>query len=135
MGRMHELLVDLGLFWLRVLMGAGMAYHGYGKVFGGHIGKFAGGIASMGFPAPEFFAWAAALSEFAGGILIVFGLFTRPAAFFIFMTMGVAAFVRHGADPFKVKELALAYWAIAGMFILTGSGKISLDYLFRSRKV
>ena len=125
-----EVLSDLGLLWLRVFMGAGIAYHGYGKVFGGNIAGFAQGVASLGFPFPEVFAWVAALSEFVGGILIALGLFTRPAALFVFITMCVAVFMRHSDDPFKVKELALLYGTIAGALIMTGAGKISFDGLW-----
>ncbi len=88
---------------------------------------FAKGVAAMGFPLPTVFAWAAALSEFAGGILLTLGLATRTSAFLIFMTMFVAAFIRHGGDPFKVKELALAYWTASGALVLTGGGKFALD--------
>lgn len=83
----------------------------------------------MGFPLPGLFAWAAALSEFLGGILVALGLATRPAAFFVFATMAVAAFIRHAPDPFRVKELALAYWTMAGTLILMGGGPWSLDAL------
>ena len=127
MERVKEYGLNLGLLWLRILMGAGISYHGYGKIFGGIMPKFSQGVAQMGFPAPEFFAWAAALSEFAGGLLIVIGFLTRPAAFFLFCTMTVAAFIAHSADPLDVKELALAYWAMASVLILTGPGKISID--------
>lgn len=121
---------DAGLLFLRVLCGLGIAYHGYGKIFSGKMDAFAQGVAQMGFPAPEAFAWMAALSEFAGGLLLAFGLATQLAALFIFGTMTVAAFVRHKADPFQVKELALAYWAVSGMFVLTGPGKYALDSRF-----
>lgn len=111
-------------------MGLGMAYHGYGKIFGGNIEGFAEGVAALGFPAPLLFAWLAALAEFLGGIFIALGLLTRPAASIVFITMGVAAFMRHGADPFKVKELALLYLVMSGALIFTGSGKFGLDNLF-----
>jgi len=133
---MHKLkdnAADFGLLWLRVLMGLGIAHHGYGKVFGGYIAKLTEGLTQMGFPAPEVFAWAAALSEFAGGICVALGLFTRPAAFFIFVTMAVAAFVAHRADPLDVKELALAYFTIAGALVFLGAGKFSLDHLFKRK--
>ena len=119
--------LDLGLLWLRVGTGVAFAYHGYGKVFGGFMGKFTEGVAAMGFPAPEFFAWAAALSEFAGGILLALGLFGRYAAFFIAVTMAVAAFIKHAPDPLKVKELALAYFVISSAFVMMGPGIFSLD--------
>jgi len=134
MRKMKLLLPDLGLLWLRVLMGGGITYHGYGKVFGGKIDKFAEGVASMGFPTPELFAWAAALSEFLGGICIALGLFTRPAALCIFATMVVAAFVKHADDPFKRKELALAYWTISGALIGLGAGKFSLDCWIQKKR-
>lgn len=88
---------------------------------------FAEGVGAMGFPIPLFFAWAAALSEFLGGILVAVGLKTRAAALFICMTMAVAFFIRHRLDPFKAKELALLYMGIAGALVLTGAGRFSLD--------
>lgn len=118
--------LDAGLLFGRVMAGCGIAYHGYGKIFSGKMAGFTQGVASMGFPMPEVFAWAAALSEFLGGICLAVGIFPRAAAVFIFSTMTVAAFVRHAPDPFKVKEMALAYWAFAGMFMLTGPGRFTL---------
>lgn len=118
---------DVGLLWLRLMMGAGIAWHGYGKLFGGQMDMFTNGVSSMGFPFPVFFAWAAALTEFVGGILIAIGLKVRIAAAFVAVTMIVAAFVAHKLDPFKVKELALAYLTIAVALGLTGPGRYSLD--------
>lgn len=124
----REMSLNIGLLWLRVLMGLGISiFHGYGKVFGGRMEQFTEGVAKMGFPAPDFFAWAAAFSEFIGGILLVLGLGTRLAAFFVFMTMSVAAFIRHAPDTFDVKETALLYWIIAMAIFLTGPGFFSLD--------
>lgn len=127
---MKKVALDLGLLLLRVMTGAGMAYHGYGKVFGGFMPKMIEGVTAMGFPMPAAFAWAAALSEFAGGLLLIAGLFTRFAAFFIFCTMSVAFFIVHGKDPLQVKELALAYWVVALSLMMTGPGPLSLDRIF-----
>lgn len=124
----------LGLLWLRVLTGAGIAYHGYGKVFGGFMPKMIEGVTGMGFPMPHVFAWAAALSEFLGGILLVLGLGTRIAAFFILCTMSVAFFVAHKQDPLQVKELAAAYGTVALALILTGPGPLSLDRFLCKKK-
>ena len=112
-------------------MGIGIAHHGYGKIFGGFMGKFAEGVAHDGLPFPVVMAWAAALSEFLGGILAAVGYQTRVAAFFVFATMSVAVFIHHAADPLKVKELALAYWAMAGTLMLTGGGPYTLEVRFK----
>ena len=126
---------SVGLLFLRVFTGAGMAYHGFGKVFGGGIEGLTGAVQSMGFPMPEVFAWAASLSELAGGLFIALGLFTPQAAFFVFCTMSVAAFITHGSDPFSKKELALAYWSISGALMLIGVGRSSRDdYIDSVRK-
>ena len=109
------------------MMGIGIMMHGYPKLFSGRMDKFAEGVAALGFPFPVAFAWAAALSEFLGGIFVAIGLKTRIAAMFIFVTMAVAAFLRHAADPFKVKELALAYLTAAAAIAIMGAGKFSLD--------
>jgi len=95
-----------GLAWLRILVGSSIVSHGFDKMFGGGMPGFIHGVATMGFPMPHFFAWAAVLSEFLGGLFLILGFGTRIAAFFIFCTMSVALFIRHGADPFRAKELA-----------------------------
>lgn len=91
------------------------------------------GVGSMGFPAPAFFAWAAALAEFLGGILIAIGLFTRPAAWSWIATMAVAAFIAHGADPFAKKEMALLYLAFSVLIAGIGAGRFSIDAIIAKR--
>jgi putative oxidoreductase len=127
--------IDYPALLLRLWLGAMGILHGFPKVFGG-MEKFTEGVVKMGLPAPEFFAWAAALSEFAGGILLVLGLGTRVSAFLMAATMAVAGFIRHAEDPFKTKELALCYLVLSVVIFLLGPGRISLDaLLFRRRGV
>ena len=126
--------LNFGLLWLRLLTGAGIVYHGYEKLFHSDMSQMITGVGKMGFPHPEIFAWAAALSEFLGGILIATGLFTRTAALFVCCTMTVAAFVALAKDPLQVKELALAYWTISGALIFMGGGALSFDSVFFKKK-
>jgi len=125
----HEKSPDIGLLLARLTIGLTMALtHGWGKI--PPSDGLVAGVTGMGFPLPGFFAWAASLSEFAGGILIAVGLCTRPAAFFMAFTMGVAFFVVHSADPFQTKELAFLYMNFAVLFMFTGAGRYSLDKKF-----
>ena len=119
---------DGAMLLLRLWLGSMMIMHGWGKVFGG-VENLTERVTQMGFPLPEFFAWSAAFSEFAGGILLVLGLFTRPASFFVAATMIVAGFIRHFDDPFAKKELALTYLVMAIVILIAGPGKTSLDRL------
>ncbi len=118
---------SVGLLWLRALTGCSLATHGFGKIFGGHMEAFSHGVAQMGFPFPAVFAWAAALSELVGGICLAAGFGTRVAACWIFLTMSAAIFIRHAADPFRVKELAYLYWAVSGALIAMGGGRYALE--------
>ncbi|MBI4055230.1 MAG: DoxX family protein [Elusimicrobia bacterium] len=125
----RERLVPVGILWLRLWVGLALMSHGYGKIFGGGMEGFAQFAVAqkLGFPLPSFFAWMAALSEFLGGLLLAVGLGTRVAAAFVFINMSVAFFIYHAADPFRVKELAFLYWAVAGGLILVGPHRHSLD--------
>lgn len=150
----RSILNDTALLLLR-LGGLGLALaHGYGKVTALATGQgdgFIAGVGSLGFPLPALFAWAAALGEFLGGLLVALGLGTRLAAAFAGFTMLVAGFVRHRAlqhllvatgamsvpdDTLRSwgnPELALVYLLVFSALVLAGGGRFSLDHL-RARR-
>lgn len=124
---------EIALTGLRVFVGLAMALaHGWGKMPPSEM--LIENIAGMGFPAPEFFSWCAALAEVAGGLLLAVGLLTRPAAAFMAITMLVAGLVVHAADPFRVKELAFLYLVISLFFMVRGAGRYSLDRLLHGAR-
>ncbi len=121
---------NAGSALLRIFAGIAMAFgHGASKLPPGE--GLISRAGQMGFPAPAFFAWAAALSEFAGGILLALGLFTRLSSFFIGATMLVALVGVHAADPFAAQEKAFLFLFIALAYFLKGSGDWSIDSYFR----
>lgn len=125
------LATDTGLLVLRVFAGLSLALaHGIRKLPPSE--RFVGGVVEMGFPLPELFAWAAGLSEFGGGLLLAAGLLTRPASFFILVTMLVAGLIRE-SGPYADRELALLFAAVAVLFLLAGSGRFGLDALIHRR--
>jgi putative oxidoreductase len=121
----------LGLLVLRVAFGLSLALaHGLPKLL--DPARFIGGLAQRSFPLPQVFGWAAIGAELGGGLLLAIGLFTRPAAALVLITMAVAVLDVHAADPFRKKELALAYGAVALALLHTGPGRWALDAkLFR----
>lgn len=121
---------NAGLALLRIFAGIALAFaHGYSKVPPGEGLITRAG--EMGFPMPVFFAWAAGLSEFLGGIFLALGFLTRISSFFIAFTMLVALIGVHGADPFNRQELAFIYLFVAIAFMLKGSGDWSVDSFLR----
>ena len=121
----------LGLLVLRVAFGLSIALaQGLPKLI--DPSRFIGGLAKRHFPLPELFGWAAIGAELAGGVLLALGLLTKPAAALVLVTMAVAVLDAHAADPFRKKELALAYGTVALVLLLTGPGRWSFDAkLFR----
>src|SRR5689334_11460627 len=95
---------DAGILFLRIGIGFAFIFaHGYDKMMGGPElwTKIGASMANVGITfAPTFWGFMAAASEFIGGILILLGLFTRPAAAFMAFTM-LMAFVQHASklDP------------------------------------
>lgn len=88
-----------GLAALRVALGAVFVVHGAMKVFGGMAGT-AGFFASIGIPAPALMAWAVGLIELVGGVLLVLGLFTVPAAALLTVVMLGAVATVHWQNGF-----------------------------------
>ncbi len=132
----YTFLGDLGLAIARIGAGAMLAVHGWGKI---PVSEgFITGIAKMGFPAPTAFAWASALTEFAGAILLALGLMTRPVALALTFNMTVAAFIALKDAPWvtpmtggPAKEMALLYLLIFLIFVFTGAGRFSADRVLR----
>ena len=121
---------DLLVTVARVGAGLTMAMqHGYGKM--PPPDRFVSGLESMGFPAPEAFAWMASLAEFGGGLFLAVGLLTRPSALFLAITMAVAFFVAHGADTFDKRELSFLYLCLTLVFLAMGSGRFGIDRFIR----
>ena len=123
---------DIGLLLLRLGGGGFMLTHGLPKLlklFTVGAGRFPdpfgiGATASLSL---------AVFSEVFCALFLMLGLRTRWASLPLIVTMGVAAFVIHGADPFRKKELALVYLCIYLALALLGGGRFSLDALFTRR--
>ncbi|SHE95297.1 putative oxidoreductase [Chryseobacterium takakiae] len=83
-----------------------------------------GGIFNM-FPA--FFAWMGAFSEGVGGIFLLLGLFTRPFAVLIFITMFVAVFFQQFNQGMWNMLPAMGIMWVNLFYIILGSGRFGLD--------
>jgi putative oxidoreductase len=113
-------------FVFRVLTGLLFAQHGLQKLFG-----LLGGNAASAFS----LMWFAGVIELFGGILIAVGLITRLVSLIAGVEMLVAFFKAHapqGWIPIMNKgELSLLFFAAFLVLLTQGSGKWSLDSLFK----
>jgi len=137
---------SFGLLLIRGIVGYVMFHHGAAKLFTQKIGWLGGGgmqgfiphVPDLGIPgvSQETLAYAAALAEFGGGILLMLGLATRLAAIPVAVTMGVAVFKVHWgtfSGPGGM-EFPLTLMLVALGLVFTGPGKFAVDALFRRPK-
>jgi putative oxidoreductase len=136
----YPVLVDAALLVIRLTAGTAGVLHGSQKLFGafGGVGmeKFAKMLADMKMPAPAAGAWAAALSEFVGGILVLVGFLPRVGALFFMGTMLVAWGTAHHFKYFAPAggELPLNLAAMLLAVVLAGAGRFSLAGAMREIK-
>ena len=108
---------------LRVVAGFLFLWHGVQKVFG-FPGSSSGG-------APVYITYIAGPIELLGGLLVMIGLFTRPAAFLCSGLMAFAYWMSHGTKallPIENRgELAALYCFLFLFISAYGPGICSLD--------
>lgn len=132
--RYLDRLQPLALLVMRLTLGTIMVAHGYHKVFGG-LHHHAQMVASLHLPA--WLGYVSSFTEFLGGLLLLAGFFTRPAAFAVCIDLSVAIWKVHlhnglmGAPDRPGYEFALAAASLAFALIFLGGGPISLDHVLR----
>jgi len=117
---------------LRIVAAFLFMQHGAQKLFG-----FLGGIPG-GTPRLLSQLWIGGVLEFFGGLLLLFGLFTRPVAFILSGMMAVAYFQVHARRGIWTiqnggngGELAAFYCFVFLYMSAAGSGPWSLDSVWR----
>lgn len=113
---------------LRIVVAALFIEHGTGKMFGFPSGN----------PVPTMsLYWYAACIEIIGGILVLIGLFTRPAAFIMSGEMAVAYFMSHAPRGFypltNAGDAAVLFCFIFLYLAFAGAGPWSVDACWRKK--
>lgn len=120
-----------GLLLLRLVLGAIFAVHGAQKLFEFTIPGTTAAFEGMGVPMATIVAPAVAVLEFAGGILLIVGAFTRIVAILLTVDMLGAIAIVHAPAGFWVDAGGFEFVALLGAaalaLALTGAGKLSAD--------
>ena len=122
--------INFGILVLRLGLGMSMAYHGYLKFLSGAAGLYKVGamLGALGLPGYfEFFGAIAAICEFLGGILVVFGLFTRLGAFLLAGVLFTATILHLDAGFFSWDYSSQMAFAALAIFFM-GGGRYSVDH-------
>jgi putative oxidoreductase len=124
----HSDQVSLAILILRIGFSFFLVHHGYDK-----LKEFLAGNHDFPDPlkvTPIVSHGLTVFAEFFCSILLIFGLFTRPALIFLIGCMAIIAFVLQWNDPLGDKEHAILYLITYISLFITGAGKYSLDARF-----
>ncbi|MBI2269595.1 MAG: DoxX family protein [Bacteroidetes bacterium] len=123
-----EPLTQYSMLTIRIVMGILFIHHGQNIFNPADVQETADWLAKeLHFPLPLLMADLKMGAMFFGGILLIIGLFTRIAAFFIMFTMLVAWLAGHGGEIFGDGEMSFAYATVMLTILLAGPGRLSLD--------
>lgn len=131
---------------LRLMLGVGMAYHGYPKLFDSDArAGFEAMLKGIGVPMENVMSWVVGILEFGGGIAIVLGAFVGVVSLLMIIEMLVAMFTVHWQSGFNFMnitgktpdgqftfgmpgyEVNLLYIAGFLSLLLSGAGALSVD--------
>ncbi len=121
---------DIGKLVLRLTLGILILLHGIGKITGG-VGGILGMVAKAGLP--EAFGYLVYVGEVLAPILLIVGLWTRPAAIVVAINMVVAVALVHSHQIFSLSKNGGWELELQGMFLFTavaiallGAGRLSV---------
>ncbi len=127
-------MLDWGILVLRLGIGIMFVAHGlqmaFGLFGGPGIKGFSGMLSGLGFVPAKFWAIVASYTVLVGGLLLIAGIQTRPAATLLLIFIVTAAVKEHLSKGFFLSNGGFEYtFVIAAAclaLILLGSGKFSV---------
>jgi len=121
---------DQGKLVLRVVLAVLLLFHGVSKLIGG-VGFITGMLEKAGLPSA--FGYLVYIGEVVAPLMILFGVFTRPAALVVAVNMIVALLLVHTSQVFTLNETGGWTLELQGMYLggsiavaLLGAGRYSL---------
>ena len=122
---------DTGKLVLRVTLGVLILLHGIAKIHGG-VGGISGMLSSSGLPGA--LAYLVYIGEVVAPVLLIIGLYTRPAAWIVVVNMLVAIWLVHAKDLGALGKQGGWALELQGMFLFTavaigffGGGRFALS--------
>ncbi|MEO6032778.1 MAG: DoxX family protein [Burkholderiaceae bacterium] len=131
MGSVYNLFHEVAFTLLRVVAGVALAVHGYPKIVAPM--KLVGMVESLGFAPGPLWAVLLASTEFIGGLLLVVGLLTRPAALAATIVLLVTVYFHWivKSQGWSGSEKSILWVAMTFLVFVRGAGAHSIDRFMR----
>lgn len=138
LARVYAALDPYMLPLLRVTLGAILIPHGCQKFFGWFGGagfaRFSQIFDQIGYRPGAFWVTVVALTELVGGLMLIFGFFTRFAALAVVIFMINAVWFTSAKGFFwtnQGSEFSILLLVVALVFLIKGGGALSIDEKLR----
>lgn len=129
---------DIGLLVARIVLGVALVAHGWARWDIHGMDAEVRLLTEHGVPQPELFAWGALILEIAGGVMLVFGFFTRiVSALVIAQNVLIIVWLRHSFGPYLASggyEYNVVLATLAFVLVCFGAGRTGIDMLFRKER-
>jgi putative oxidoreductase len=127
---------DLGLAALRLLTGGFLIYGVWDNIVSAErMDEFIAFMGAFGFPSPEILAPLTVWVQFAIGIALVLGLFTRWAGIVLAVNFIVGVIGVHWEQTFREWWPAIVLVAIGLLYATAGAGRWSVDAIIEGKAV
>lgn len=131
LGKVYDGLHDISYTIVRVVAGLLFAVHGWPKIQDPM--KLVGMVESLGFAPGPLWAVLLAATEFIGGILLVLGLLTRPAALAATIVLLVTVYFHWivKSQGLAGSEKSILWAAMTFLIFVRGAGAHSIDRVLK----
>jgi len=120
--------IDAGLLLVRLFAGSRVVYGVLDNVFSQHhMLRFRDFLAAQGFPLPLLSAYVSVYVQFLGGLCLLAGWQTRPAAALLAVNFLVALLMVHLGQSFEDMTAPLSLFTICLLLLLAGAGRYALQ--------
>ena len=118
-----------GIAIVRIMTGLLLIVHGWQVFESGDQRALTDVLFNMSMPFPEAMAYSGMILEVIGGLFLILGLFTRFMALLLFVIFMLLTFVIGEGRVLAENQSSFLYALIALLFLFTGAGRFSTDYI------
>lgn len=125
---------SIGFLLIRIMVGIFIMPYGLEIFNQDQVNGYSQWLTDLHFPLPKLMAYLGKLAELLGGICLILGLLTRPAALVLAWVMFVITFIMGNGKIFTDVSFTFLFMLMFLLLACTGAGRWSLDHWLFNRQ-